>query len=608
MIDELLPYYNAELAYLRELGAEFAARFPKVASRLMLEADKCEDPHVERLLEGFAFLTARLRRKIDDEFPEITDALLGVLYPHYQRPVPSMAVSQLLLGPEAARGTVLVKIPRGAKLKTRPVGGWPCEFRTAYDVDLWPIEVVSAKLEPDRVVLAGKPADAVALIRVALQTSPATTFGKLRPQRLRFYLDGTGPLPFTMYELLLNHVRAVWLRGATDQGVVETVVLPAEALQPVGFGRDEGMFDYPSRSFLGYRLLQEYFAMPEKFLFVDVTGLDAAGSRSFGGSVELLFFLDRAPRGDLGFQKDNLRLGCTPAVNLFTRIAEPIPLSHAKTEYRIVPDVRRPDATEVYSVERVTSAGGLLREAKEFQPFYSVRHSQAGGPPLAAWFATRKPSPRADDSGTEVDLTFVDPGFNPTLPACETVTAQVACTNRDLPERLPFGGEQGDFEIESQAPVGRVRCLRKPTRALRPSLGRDAQWKLISHLSLNHLSLHDSEQGLDALRETLTLYDFADSAVTRQQIAGITSVGSRRAPGRTGRRIGSAVCLGVEVAIEFDESKYVGGGAFLMASVLERFLGLYVSVNSFTQLVAKTRQREGVMRRWPPRAGERSLL
>jgi type VI secretion system protein ImpG len=608
MIDELLPYYNAELAYLRELGAEFAARFPKVASRLMLEADKCEDPHVERLLEGFAFLTARLRHKIDDEFPEITDALLGVLYPHFQRPVPSMAVAQLVLGPEAARGTAGVAIERGARLKTRPVGGHPCEFRTAYPVHLWPVEVTAAKLEPDRVVMPGKPPEAVALLRLALNTSPATTFSRLRPDRLRLYLDGNGPLPYTLYELLMNHACRVWVRGATEDGRVETLVLPPDALQAVGFGRDEGMFDYPSRSFIGYRLLQELFALPEKFLFVDVTGLEAVATKSFGGTAELLFFLDRSPRGDLGVQKENFRLGCTPVVNLFSRVAEPIVLNQAKTEYRVVADVRRPDATEVYSVDRVTSTSGLLREPKVYEPFYSVRHARPGGQPAASWFATRRPSSRPDDPGTEVDLTFVDPGFNPKLPACETLTAFVTCTNRDLPSRLPFGGEQGDFELETQAPVGRVRCLRKPTRPLRPPLGRDAQWRLISHLSLNHLSLADSEQGLDALREVLTLYDFADSAVTRQQIGGITSVASRRVPGRTGRKVGNAVCLGVEVGIELDETQYVGGGAFLMASVLERFLGLYASVNSFTQLVAKSRQREGVMRRWPPRAGERTLL
>ena len=207
-----------------------------------------------------------------------------------------------------------------------------------------------------------------------------------------------------------------------------------------------------------------------------------------------------------------------------------------------------------------------------------------------------------------VDLSFVDPEFRPSAPAGEMITVRTTCTNRDLPSRLPFGGEQGDFELEGKAPVSRVRCVRRPTKTVRPPLGRASRWPLISHLALNHLSLVDTDEGLDALREVLRVYDFTDSAVTRQQIAGITRVSSRRVAGRTGRRVGNVVCLGVEVDLEFDEANYVGSGAFLLASVLERFLGLYVSINSFSQLVARTRQREGILKRWPPRAGERTLL
>jgi type VI secretion system protein ImpG len=265
-------------------------------------------------------------------------------------------------------------------------------------------------------------------------------------------------------------------------------------------------------------------------------------------------------------------------------------------------------ATEVYSIDRVTSVGGFLDEPLNYEPFYSMHHARQGETVGAYWYATRSPSQVKDDPGTEVELSFVDPGFNPKLPATETITVHTTCTNRDLPSRLPFGGDQGDFELEGQGPVSRVRCLRKPTRPLRPPLGRNAHWRLISLLSLNHLSLADLEQGLDALHEILMIYNFADSAATRQQIAGVTGVSSRRVPVRTGRKIGGAVCLGVEVAVEFDETHFVGGGVFLMASVLERFLGLYTSINSFTRMVAKTRQREGILKQWPPRAGERTLL
>jgi type VI secretion system protein ImpG len=610
MIDELLAYYNGELAYLRELGAEFAARYPKVAARLLLEADKCEDPHVERILEGVAFLTARIRHKIDDEFPEITDSLLGLLYPHYQRPIPSLSVVQFVLSREQVKMTTGHTIERGARLNTRPVGGTPCRFRTAAPVTLWPIEVEAVRLDPDRVVFPGKPAAAVALLQLTLRATGGIRFPELALDRLRFYLDGTGAVPYTLHELLLNNLCQVLIRSPVEDRRWETVTLPASAVEPVGFGRDEALFDYPSQAFSGYRLLQEYFALPEKFLFFDLTGLKALATRPLGSTIEVLFFLNRSPRGDLLLQPENFRLGCAPVVNLYPAVAEPIRLSQAQFAYRIVPDVHRPMATEVYSIDAVTSTGAFLDEPLRYEPFYSVRHAhtQPDRRPPASWYATRRRSLIKDDPGTEVELSFVDPDFNPRLPAAETITVHLSCTNRDLPVHLPFGGEQGDFELDAQAPVSRVRCLRKPTKPLRPPLGRGAQWRLISHLALNHLSLTDQDAGLDALREILTAYDFADSAVTRQQIAGIAGVSYRRTTGRTGRRIGNVVCLGVEVTLEFDETQYVGSSAFLLASVLERFLGLYASINSFTQLVAKTRQREGILRRWPPRAGERTLL
>jgi type VI secretion system protein ImpG len=608
MIDELLHYYNGELAYLRELGAEFAQKYPKVAARLLLESDKCEDPHVERLLEGVAFLTARIRHKIDDEFPEITDSLLGILYPHFQRPLPSMSIVQFLLNRAQANLAEGFTIGRGSRINSRPVGGVPCPFRTAYPVTLWPIEVRAARLDPDRVVVAGKPAGAVALLQLTLSSTAGTSISQFAMERLRFYLDGSGPLPYSLYELLFNNVCQVQVRSQVEDGRYESVVLPPEAIEPVGFGRDEGMFDYPNRSFVGYRLIQEYFALPEKFLFFDLTGLRALSGRKFGSTVELMFFLNRSPRNELPVQAETFRLGCAPVVNLYSTVAEPIALSQTQYRYRVVPDVHRRMATEVYSIDRVTSVGGFLDEPLNYEPFYSMHHARQGETVGAYWYATRSPSQVKDDPGTEVELSFVDPGFNPKLPATETITVHTTCTNRDLPSRLPFGGDQGDFELEGQGPVSRVRCLRKPTRPLRPPLGRNAHWRLISLLSLNHLSLADLEQGLDALHEILMIYNFADSAATRQQIAGVTGVSSRRVPVRTGRKIGGAVCLGVEVAVEFDETHFVGGGVFLMASVLERFLGLYTSINSFTRMVAKTRQREGILKQWPPRAGERTLL
>jgi len=264
--------------------------------------------------------------------------------------------------------------------------------------------------------------------------------------------------------------------------------------------------------------------------------------------------------------------------------------------------------TEVYSIDSVTAGDLTTRQFHRFQPFYSFRHSPEDAGNETFWYATRRASHRAEDPGTEVFVTLVDLGFNPNVPAGQTVVIHTTCTNRDLPARLPFGGREGELEIEGAAPLSRVRCLRKPTETMRPPMRRGAHWRLISHLSLNHLSLVEGDSALESLREILLLYDFTDLPATRKQIAGINKVESRRVVRHIGSRIGTGFVRGIETSIEFDEDQYVGSGVFLFASVLERFLALYASVNSFSQLVAKTRQREEQLKRWPASAGEQIVL
>lgn len=606
MADELLTYYERELTFLRQIGAEFAAKYPKIASRLQLEADRCEDPHVERLLQAFAFLAARVHHKIDDEFPEITDALLGILYPHYLAPVPSMAIVQFVADPEQGKLTSGYDLPRGTPLYSQPVGGTPCRFRTCYPVTLWPLEVTSPRFEePDRYA----PSQAVAGLRIGLHCLDGTTFQEIELDHLRFYLSGESQHAYALYELLVNHTCQVQLRSTSQPSPCDPVVLSSQALHTVGFGADEGMLPYSPRSFLGYRLLQEYFTFPAKFLFIDLYELEHA-ARTAGlaeaADLDLVICLDRAPRLQRPIRADNFRLGCTPIINLFEQLAEPISLNHAQTEYRVIPDVRRQATNEVYAVNRVTYTSPHLEESIEVQPFYALRHAYSDEPPQVFWNAVRRPSQRRGDMGTEVYLSLVDLAFQPTLPAAETLMVHVTCTNRDVPGRLPFGGEAGDFELDMAAPLSRIRCLTKPTEIVRPPLQRGAQWRLLSHLSLNYLSI--CTDGLEALREILKLYDFSDSAVVRQQIAGITGVSSRRVVARPNSMPWNGFCRGLEVTIEFDENRYVGSGLFLFASVLEKFLGLYTSLNSFTQLIATTQQREEPLKQWPPRTGEQILL
>ena len=606
MADELLPYYERELAYIRRLGSEFAKANPKIAGRLRIGPESVEDPHVSRLIEAVAFLNARVRFKLDDDFPELTDGLLSVLYPHYLAPLPSMAIVQFV--PQAdLTGSYLV--PRHTALETAPIEGEPCRFRTCYPTTLWPIQVRGARL-------AGRPIDAprhpafsqtLSVLRLSLETvNPDAGFSALAPDSLRFFLSGQAQEVYPLYQLIMNDCLGIAV--ADSAGDPNPMVLGPEAIAPVGFELDQGMIDYPARAFPGYRLLTEFFSFPQKFLFFELKGLKPRTSRQASRSLEVFFYLRRAdPDLETAVKPDIFALGCTPMVNLFRQVAEPIQVTHLQSEYRVVPDARRPNAMEVYSVDDVTATPPDGTD-RRFDPFYWIRHAQDREGKTAFWQAMRRSAGFAD-SATEVFVKLVDLEHEPTSPTGWAMTLKTTCLNRDLPNKLPFGGGQPRLSFsEGDAPLKQISCLTAPTPTLRPKLRQGTFWRLISHLNLNHLSLTGGESGAEALREILRLYDFRDSPETQAMIDGVHLVGSRGVARRSPAGAVSAMSRGVEVGIEFDESKFTGSNAFLLASVLERFLALYSSINSFTQLVATAKGKEGIMRRWPPRAGDKAIL
>ena len=606
MVDELLPYYNRELTYIRRLAAEFAEAHPKIAGRLRLSADAVEDPYVARLIEGFAFLNARVRHKLDDDFPELTDALLSVLYPHYLAPIPSMSIVRFGCDPDL---TTSYKVPKGTEIETETVGGEPCIFRTCYPVELWPIQIEAAALTGRPLVAPAnsRASGAVASLRLTLTClNPEMTFTELGPDRLRVFLRGQPQQVYPLYELIMNNTVSVALaESASDPA---PVILGPECIKPVGFDRDEGMLSYPARSFVGYRLLTEYFTFPEKFLFFDITGLNAKTLLETGNKLEIFLYINRASTDlERSVSDETFALGCTPMVNLFKQQAEPIQLSHAISEYRVVPDARRPAATEVYSIDSVvaTSPDG---EEVAYVPFYSVKHTNGAEGPQTFWHAARRAAGRRDP-GTEVFVSLVDLDFNPAATSEWVVTVGTTCLNRDLPSKLPYGGGHPQLQlVEGASPVASLSCVTPPTSTLRPPLGDRGRWRLISHLSLNHLSLTDGEEGVEALRDILKLYDFRDSAETRATIDSILSVRSKLGVARAPARDMGAFCRGVDVSIDFDAQRFSGSGLFLLASVLERFLALYCSINSYTRLTATVQGRPGVLRKWPPRAGDRHII
>lgn len=613
MRDDLLLYYERELTYLRKRGIEFAERYPKIAGRLVLEQDKCDDPHVERLLEGVAFLAARVHLKIDDEFPEITEALLSILYPHYIRPIPSMSIVEFHLDQESGKVANSVNVPRGSTVFSKPVGGVPCKFRTAYETELWPLTISAAQwTTPDRLTPPIRNYEAAAALRVELQCFPDVELHALKPDTLRFYLNGESNQIHALYELLNLKCIEIWVRDPDPKSRVRPVQLPVSALKQVGFKDDEGLLPYPHRSFVGYRLLQEYFTFPEKFFFLDVTQLAPVFAQGFKERAEIVFLIEQYEQAErkqmleIGVNAKTFRLGCTPIVNLFPQVAEPILVDQRKFEYPIIPDVHRPNATEIFSVDEVVAVNAVTREDMRFEPFYSYRHATLRERKQTFWIANRRQSSRRNDEGTDMFLSIVDLSSRPVRPDSDTITIRTTCTNRDLPSRLPFGNDRGDFELATTSSIRKIVALRKPTNALRPPVGSNIQWRLISHLSLNYLSL--VEEGREALQEILKLYNFSNSTYSEKQVDGIISIESSKHFARVISENGITFARGTRVDMLLDEEQFVGGGVYLFASVLERFLALYVSLNSFSQLVATTKQRKEVLHEWQPRAGQRILL
>lgn len=610
MDDKLLPYYNRELAFFQTMAGEFAQAHPDIAKHLRLSAGMVEDPHVSRLIQGVAFLNARVSAKLDDDYPELVEALLGVLYPHYLAPIPSMAVAQFEGKPEAT-GPGIVR--KGTELDTDPKAGPSCRFRTAYDTTLWPIALEQAEL--GSLPLAAPPnpqaGDAAAVLRLSLRCqNDQARFDQLRPDTLRFFLRGQPQQTYALHELIFNNTISVALADGPDDG--RPVILGADCIRPVGFGTDEGLLNYPARSHLGYRLLTEYFAFPEKFLFFDIGNLQAKATA--GNRLELYFYLDRTDRNlERVVSTDSFALGCTPVVNLFRQRAEPIRLDQTRYEHPIVPDVRRPDALEVHSVESVRGIDNATGRDRPFLPFYALRHGGREARNAAFWTITRRPAGGADP-GTTVFLSLTDPDFNPAAPSAMVLDVDTHCSNRDLPAGLLYGGRPLSLGlVEPNAAVHAATCISPPTATLRLGERQGLRWRLVSHLLLNHLTFSGGKEGADSLREILRLYDFRDSAETRARIDGIVSVSARRAVARMPVRPGDvpwsdAMCRGTDVTVEFDPTRFNDGGLFLLAMALDHFLGLACSINSFTRLTATVRGRTGVLRTWPPRAGDRPLL
>ena len=628
MDPRMLRYYGQELQYIREMGAEFAAQFPKVAARLGLEATEVADPYVERLLEGFSFLSARVRLKLDAEFPRFTQHLLEMVYPHYFAPTPSMVIAQFV--PAMTEGALAAgfSVPRGTMLRGQIPRGeaTACQFRTAHDVTLWPVGIADASyvpLAPDLPLNALPLAEPVrGVLRLRLRAAASLTFEQIALDRLNLYLAGSDEVALKLYELLLGSGLGV-LVAPPARPLPWFEWLGREAIQPVGFAANQALIPYGSRSFSGYRLLHEFFAFPESFRFAELVGLRKALARHGGDEIELVVPLARgdATLGPL-VDRAGFALYCTPAINLVSKHADRIHVSDQQAEHHVVVDRTKPMDFEVYAVERLTGYGDGVEAEQEFRPFYASVDSDWAGParsyftvrrePRALSEAQRRDGTRTSYVGGEVFLSLVDPREVPYSGKLRQLAVNLLVTNRDLPLLMPVGSD-ADFSLAISAPVEGVRCLRGPSRPRPAIIEGEMAWRLINHLSLNYLTVTDLDetQGAAALRELLELYaDLADAdvvdAVSRRQAQAVRRVAVVPRTRRLSVPGPIVFARGLEIRLTVEEAGFAGASAFLLGAVLEQFLGRLASMNTFTELVLVSETR-GEIKRWPPRMAARPL-
>jgi len=581
-------YYQDELSFLTELGKEFAQKNPKLAPLL---AQRGDDPDVERLLEGIAFISGRLRQKLDDELPELTHTLIALLWPHYLRPIPAMSILQFEPIPSALMEKQTIQ--RGCKVDSVPVEGTPCHFKTCYDVDIYPLRLENLTLER---VAEGS------VLNLRFTLEPGVELSKLCLDKLRLFLHGEAYLTYSLYLWLSRYLDKVRVRSTKGE-----FTLAKRVVRPIGLSEEEGLLPYPPNAFLGYRLLQEYFSLPEKFLFFDINELNPVTQFKNAEGFELIFHFSR-PLDDQIHQNlktHHVRLYCTPIINLFPLDASPIRLDHRRVEYRIRPEGNPPEHYEIYTVDKVEGVLPGNAERQRYYAFESFDHA-AGESPI--FYRTRlRPSVvqhgRESYEGVDTYIAFVTATEEASLPPVETISIELTCSHRHLAGELKRGeicvatGNSPEFATFKNITI--------VTPSFPPPLEAGLHWQLISNMSLNYISLANVE----ALRVILSAYDFGahynvqtarESQLRREGIAAIQ-------PSPVDVLHHGTPIRGIRTHIDMQESKFAGeGDMYLFASVLNEFLALYASINAFHQLEVKTERGEIYL--WPARQGQQHLI
>ena len=600
--ERLLDLYEAELRYLHQAGADFARRYPKLAGRLELGSTGSGDPHVERLLESFAYLTARLNRKLEADLAVVPAALLQGLYPALADPVPPCGIAGCSVDPEVPPPPTGVRMPESTTLYARGGDGTLCRLRTAFAVDVYPVAIdgIGREVPGQRDLFDPGAVDAVLQLRL---TGDGAALPDVPLSDLRVHLAGPRKHAAKVFELLTAEAAEVVLVNRDDGAVTR---LDASAIQPAGFGEGEALLPDRPETHPAYRLLKEYFTLPEKFLFADLTGLDR---HPMGQAVDILVALKRRPPRWLDLGAVEPRLGCTPVINLFEVTAEPIPLTHRQSEYRVLPELGAEETHEVHSIRSVAVTGPRDVRPRRVAPYFGARAAtgpDTGGQGEMYWVARRELA-RGGRPGTDTYIAFVEPDLQPLRPARETATVRTWCTNRALAEQLPAGGA---LETDLEVPAA-ISLLDRPAPGGEAVHGAEALWQLIGQLGLNHLALSDDggqARHVETVREMLRLYCPPHRPETEHEITGLTDIRARPIVRRVGGDVWRGFCEGLEITVVLDETHFAETSAYLFATVLEHIFSLHAAANTFTELVLVSRQREGTWLRWPPKIGGRALI
>lgn len=620
MDTRLLKHYEGELAFLRDMGGEFAQAYPKIASRLGMDGVEVVDPYVERLLEGVAFLTARVQLELELQYPMLTSHLLEIIYPHYLAPTPSMMVAAFepdMQNAGLANGYVL---PRHSELRSKLGDGdqTACVFRTANDITLWPITITEAEYIDGRgeLVAAGvsRDTEARAGIRLRLSRSGNLPISELSLDTLTLFLNGQEGKNWALHELLSTQVTGIAARS-TDRRADWVTTLHNGGVAVKGFDQSEALLPTPQQSFDGYRLLQEYFAMPERFHFVELFGLSMGLGRAKGNDVDIYIMLREGdPTIAAGVTPEAFTLNAVSAINLFPKRCDRVQITSNDTEQHVVADRTAPLDYEIYALNDVVGISGEGQADTAFKAFYSADDLTAAGDSYGAYYTQkRKMRQRAERErlkgvrttylGSELYLSLVEASQAPYGERLDQLAISAMVTNRDLPLLLPTGTKDV-FYLPDGGPVAHIRTPVSPTRP-RPTLAQgDTAWRLISHLSLNYLSIVDNQggDGAAALREMIGVYAPAGDRVLEKQLEGLSAVKTRPIVRRMSDGVLSTAVRGLEISVHFDESFFEGTNVYLLAAVLEKFFCKYVSINSFTETVLVTQQRGEIMR-WRPEVG-----